>query len=77
MANPGKKQLANKMVLTASLVLVEGSEIKLRCPRCHKMKPFAEFGARTMPSGVIRNQPQCSTCRSKKISPPRRAPAAP
>lgn len=37
---------------------------RFRCTRCQKWKGAAQFGLRTMDNGVVRNQAQCSKCRS-------------
>jgi hypothetical protein len=36
------------------------------CSACGQWKPAAEVGLRCMGDGVIRNQPQCIACRSKR-----------
>lgn len=37
---------------------------KFKCSRCKKWKPAARFGLRA-DGDVIRNQPQCKSCRKK------------
>ncbi len=39
--------------------------VRFRCTDCKRWKDGRQFGLRRMPNGVIRNQPQCSQCRSK------------
>jgi transposase-like protein len=36
-----------------------------RCTDCKRTRAGKHFGLRRMRNGVIRNQPQCSECRSK------------
>lgn len=62
-----REQLSQRLVFSSTLVQVDdGSVIKLRCYKCFQMKVFQEFGTRVMQDGVIRNQPRCSGCRSRK-----------
>ena len=42
---------------------VKLTNCKFRCTKCEKWKPAAEFGLRCVRE-VIRNQPQCKSCRS-------------
>lgn len=37
-----------------------------RCTKCRKWKPASQFGLRCTEDEVVRNQPQCVTCRSTK-----------
>lgn len=37
---------------------------RFRCTRCRQWKPASVFGLRKMPDGKVRNQAQCSGCRS-------------
>lgn len=34
------------------------------CTRCDSLKPASDVGLRHMADGTVRNQPQCSACRS-------------
>ncbi len=44
----------------------DGNEvlITLKCLKCLRVKPLAQFGLRKMADGAIRNQPWCRPCRS-------------
>ncbi len=41
-----------------------------KCTRCHAIKNMEEFGLRVMPSGIIRNQAQCTPCRNESSPTP-------
>jgi hypothetical protein len=41
------------------------TNVYFRCTDCKRTKAGKHFGLRRMPNGQIRNQPQCSQCRSK------------
>lgn len=36
------------------------------CTKCESLKGAQEFGLRQMADGVVRNQPQCKVCRSRR-----------
>lgn len=38
---------------------------QFQCTDCGKWKPAGAFGLRRMADGMIRNQAQCKTCRTK------------
>lgn len=62
------QQTVNKLVVTSTLgVRYIDDEIRLKCPKCRKVKALGAFGVRMMDNegGVLRNQPWCSTCRSE------------
>lgn len=44
------------------------TSVMFRCTKCRRWKPGAKFGLRA-DGDVVRNQPQCSECRSAKKTP--------
>jgi hypothetical protein len=47
------------------------TNVKFRCTKCGKWKPGGQFGLRCITNSkgedIIRNQPQCRGCRSRKL----------
>jgi len=41
------------------------SNAKFRCTKCRRWKPAGRFGLR-MVGEIVRNQPQCTTCRGQR-----------
>lgn len=61
-----KRTELDRMDHASSDVVLIGA--KFICAKCQKWKDASKFGLRKMPSGQIRNQPRCTTCR--RGSPP-------
>lgn len=56
-----KRTELDRMDHASSSVVLIGA--KFLCAKCRKWKAASKFGLRKMPSGQIRNQPRCTTCR--------------
>jgi hypothetical protein len=54
-----------RLVLTAERITISSTTgmVLLKCPKCGDMMHLGRFGMRRMPSGQMRNQPQCKSCR--------------
>jgi hypothetical protein len=50
------------------VLLSGGKPVRIRCTKCKRLKTLAQIGLRKMPNGIVRNQPQCNTCRGKRAA---------
>jgi uncharacterized C2H2 Zn-finger protein len=54
----------SRVIVSAEVILTRDGTLYVSCPRCRKLGDLEkEFGWRNMGDGVIRNQPQCRSCR--------------
>jgi hypothetical protein len=65
----GIEQTSNLLGAKRDCVSTPGGDVVLlgswfTCTRCGILKPGSLIGLRTMDDGTVRNQPQCSECRS-------------
>jgi NAD-dependent SIR2 family protein deacetylase len=61
---PRKVLSSKRLIITSEQVIVQGSTIYCQCSKCERLLHLEFFGVRMMSDGVLRNQPQCSECRS-------------
>ncbi len=55
-----------RLILKSTAIEVHDGQVWTQCSRCGHTNSLEKTGIRSMPSGDLRNQAQCSSCRSLK-----------